>query len=140
MVGGVMESTNLLTEDNIAVILVACIPAFVTIIGFIVTCFLNKRNFKEEVNKAKADATLERISDLPYKILTLMDTIVQKNKLENYEQLSLKLFKELMSIFFCVWPKRGNTAIFHQMDITRTHTFSKAALPLGVAVMPKRKA
>lgn len=117
MVGGVMGSTNLLTGDNIAVILAACIPAFVTIIGFIVTYFLNKRNFKEEVNKAKVDATLEKISDLPYKILTLMDTIVQKNKPENYEQLSLKLFQELMSITFAYGSKEA-ILLFSSMQET----------------------
>ena len=40
-----MESTNLLTEDNIAVILVACIPAFVTIIGFIIITGFTRIDF-----------------------------------------------------------------------------------------------
>jgi hypothetical protein len=101
------ESTSLLTGDNIAVILAACIPAIVTIIGFVVTYFLNKRNFKEEVNKAKVNATLEKISDLPYKILTLMDTMMSKDKSKNHEQANLKSFQELMSLIFAYGSKEA---------------------------------
>ncbi len=101
------ESTNLLTGENIAVILAACIPAVVTIIGFVVTYFLNKRNFKEEVNKAKVSTTLDKISDLPYKILTLMDTMLQKNKSKNHEQTNLKLFQEIMSLTFAYGSKEA---------------------------------
>lgn len=103
----VTESVRLLTSDNIVAILVACIPAVVTIIGFIVTYFLNKRNFKEEVNKAKVNATLEKISDLPYKILTLMDTILQKDKPRNQKQLNLKSFQEIMSLIFAYGSKEA---------------------------------
>lgn len=100
-------STNFLTGENITIILSACIPAVVTIIGFIVTYFLNKRNFKEEVNKAKVSTTLEKISDLPYKILTLMDIMLQKEKPKNHEQTNLKLFQELMSLTFAYASKEA---------------------------------
>lgn len=103
----IIESTSLLTGENIAVILAACIPAVVTIIGFVVTYFLNKRNFKEEVNKAKVNATLEKISDLPYKILTLMDTMLQKNKTKSNEQTNLKSFQEIMSLTFAYGSKEA---------------------------------
>lgn len=103
----ITESTTLLTGENLAVILAACIPAVVTIIGFVVTYFLNKRNFKEEVNKAKVNATLEQISDLPYKILTLMDTMLQKDKPKNHEQANLKLFQEVMSLTFAYGSKEA---------------------------------
>ena len=107
----ITESTSLLTGENIAVILAACIPAVVTIIGFIVTYFLNKRNFKEEVNKAKVDATLEKISDLPYKILTLMDTMLQKNKTKGNEQANLRLIQEIMSLTFAYGSKDAITIV-----------------------------
>lgn len=100
-------STNFLTGENITIILSACIPAVVTIIGFIVTYFLNKRNFKEEVNKAKVSTTLEKISDLPYKILTLMDIMLQKEKPKNHEQTNLKLFQELMGLTFAYASKEA---------------------------------
>lgn len=107
----ITESTSLLTGENIAVILAACIPAVVTIIGFVVTYFLNKRNFNEEVNKAKINATLEKISDLPYKILTLMDTTLQKDKPQNHEQTNLKLFQEIMSLTFAYGSKEAITIV-----------------------------
>ena len=68
---------------------------------------MNKRNFKEEVNKAKVNATLEQISDLPYKILTLMDTMLQKDKPKNHEQANLKLFQEIMSLTFAYGSKEA---------------------------------
>ena len=103
----VAEPVGLLTSDNIVAILAACIPAVVTIIGFVVTYFLNKRNFKEEVNKAKVNATLEKISDLPYKILTLMDTMLQKDKAKGQEQFNLKSFQEIMSLTFAYGSKEA---------------------------------
>lgn len=103
----VAESVGLLTSDNIVAILAACIPAVVTIIGFVVTYFLNKRNFKEEVNKAKVNTTLEKISDLPYKILTLMDTMLQKDKVKGQEQFNLKSFQEIMSLTFAYGSKEA---------------------------------
>lgn len=103
----ITESTSLFTGENIAVILAACIPAVVTIIGFVVTYFLNKRNFKEEVKKAKVDATLEKISDLPYKVLTLMNSMLQKDKPRNHEQTNLKLFQEVMSLTFAYGSKEA---------------------------------
>lgn len=103
----ITESTSLFTGENIAVILAACIPAVVTIIGFVVTYFLNKRNFKEEVKKAKVDATLEKISDLPYKILALMNSILQKDKPRNHEQTNLNLFQEVISLTFAYGSKEA---------------------------------
>lgn len=103
----VTESASLLTSDNIVAILAACIPAVVTIVGFVVTYFLNKRNFKEEVHQAKVNATLEKISDLPYKILTLMDAMVQKGKTKNQEQFNLKSFQEIMSLTFAYGSKEA---------------------------------
>ena len=101
----ITETTSLLTGDNIAVILAACIPAVVSIIGFIVTYFLNKRNFHEEVNKAKVDATLKKISDLPYKVLTTLDYMRKNQNEENYKQISSKMYGELVSMIFSYGSK-----------------------------------
>ena len=112
----VTESIGQLTGDNIAVILAACIPAVVTIIGFVVTYFLNKRNFEEEVKKAKMDVTLEKISDLPYKILMLLDTMLQKNKSGNDEQVSLRSFQEIMRLIFAYGSKNAIMIFSHMQE------------------------
>lgn len=54
-------------DESTTVILSACITAGVTILGFVVTYFLNKRNFKEEINRQKLNINLGKIADLPYK-------------------------------------------------------------------------
>lgn len=82
-------------NENTTALLVACISSLVTVIGFIVTYFLNKRNFKEEIAKQQENIRLDRIADLPYKIQMLMQSILDKGNAD-----ILSEFKELMSSVF----------------------------------------
>ena len=91
--------------SNYTVILLsACIPAVVTIIGFVVTYFLNKRNFEEEVSKQKTNIQLSNISDLPHQIQLFLDDM-RKGKKVNQETVS-KL-KSLTSIIFAYGSKEA---------------------------------
>lgn len=94
-------------DSNAAVILSACITALVTIIGFVVTYFLNRRNFREEVKKQKVNVNLEKIAELPFKIQTLMDTILDKQKTTKVDsdRVLLAPFKELMTLIFAYGSK-----------------------------------
>lgn len=114
----ITESTSLLAGENIAVILAACIPAVVTIIGFAVTYFLNKRNFKEEVNKTKVNTALDKISELPYKIFVLMELMLQTQKPENYEQIRCKMYQEIVNTTFSYGSKEA-IMIVSSMQETR---------------------
>jgi len=58
-----------------AIVLAACIPAVATVVGFIVTYRLNKRNFEQEVIKAKRNIQLDKIDDLPHEILSYIDLV-----------------------------------------------------------------
>lgn len=90
-------------NENIVVVLSACITAAVTIIGFVVTYFLNKRNFKSEIDREKININLDKIADLPYKIQELMNTIL--NQGANAKTISD--FKELMSMIFAYGSKEA---------------------------------
>lgn len=90
-------------NENIVVVLSACITAAVTIIGFVVTYFLNKRNFKSEIDREKININLDKIADLPYKIQELMNTIL--NQGANAKTISD--FKELMSLIFAYGSKEA---------------------------------
>lgn len=90
-------------DENTAVIISACITAFVTISGFIVTYFLNKRNFKEEINKQKVNINLDKIADLPYKIQNLMDTMLDKKN----DRAMVSAFKDLVSLIFAYGSKEA---------------------------------
>ena len=90
-------------NENIVVVLPACITATVTIIGFVVTYFLNKRNFKSEIDREKININLDKIADLPYKIQELMNTILNQGA----NTKSLSDFKELMSLIFAYGSKEA---------------------------------
>ena len=85
-------------DENIRTILSVTIPALVAIIGFVVTYFLNKRNFQEELRKQKTNISLERISEVPYEILKFFNGIhdigkKQQNKmLADFEHILAKVF------------------------------------------------
>lgn len=100
-------------EQNSAVILSACITALVTIIGFVVTYFLNKRNFKEEVKKQKVNVNLEKIADLPYKIQLLMDTILEKRD----NKTILSSFKEIMTLIFAYGSKDAISLVTSMQEV-----------------------
>ena len=90
-------------NENIAIVLSACITAVVTIIGFIVTYFLNKRNFKSEINREKININLDKIADLPYKIQELMNAMLDQGG----NSKTINDFKELMSLIFAYGSKEA---------------------------------
>lgn len=90
-------------NENTAVVLSACITAVVTIIGFVVTYFLNKKNFKSEINREKININLDKIADLPYKIQELMNTMLDQGG----NTKTINDFKELMSLIFAYGSKEA---------------------------------
>ncbi len=54
----------------------------ITILGFIITYFMTKRNFKDEIRKEKINMATQTIYALPFDICELMDKLI-KNKLCN---------------------------------------------------------
>lgn len=105
-------------------ILVACITALVTVIGFIVTYFLNKHNFIEEVNKQKADISLDKIVDLPFKIQSLMDTILDKKN----DETILATFNDLMISIFAYGSKDAITIATNMQELN----YSRSSVPEGI--------
>jgi hypothetical protein len=100
-------------DGNTAVILSACITAMVTIIGFVVTYFLNKRNFKEEINKQQVNIHLDKIAELPYKIQELMDIILDKKN----DKAILSKFKELMFSIFAYGSKDAIILVTNMQEL-----------------------
>lgn len=49
-----------------------CVPAAISIIGFIITIFTMKKNFQHELAKQKANIQLDKMAVMPYEILVLM--------------------------------------------------------------------
>ncbi len=100
-------------DQNAALILSASITALVTIIGFIVTYFLNKRNFKEEVKKQKVNVNLEKIADLPLKIQSLMEISLEKKD----DKTILSSFKEIMTSIFAYGSKDAISLVSSMQEV-----------------------
>ena len=64
----------------------------VTILGFVITYFMTKRNFKDEIKKEKIGLAVQEIHSLPYDICQLMDDTIhnkinQETLLKNYQSI-----------------------------------------------------
>ena len=58
----------------------AIVTMLVTIIGFVVTYLMTKKNFKDEVKKNKIALASDQIQTLPYDICQLMDAMIKGNQ------------------------------------------------------------
>lgn len=107
------ENVVAMLSDNVTIILSVCITAGVTILGFVVTYFLNKRNFKAEVDKQKLNIHLDKIAEIPYKIQELMDIIIEKKS----DKTILSKFKELMTSIFAYGSKDAIALIANMQEL-----------------------
>lgn len=64
-----VKSLNEFLVDNIGVI----VTSLITIAGFIITYFLNRKNFRDELNKFKSNKAVELMQDIPYDLAKLLD-------------------------------------------------------------------
>ena len=111
-------------DPNVAVILSACITALVTIVGFVVTYFLNRRNFREEVKKQKVNINLEKMAELPYKIQTLFDIMLDKAKNQNPRNSdAIIIFQELMKLVFAYGSKEAISLVSNMQE--QNYTLSR---------------
>ena len=78
----------------------------ITILGFIITYLMTKKNFRDGIRKDKISLTLQEIHSLPYDICQLMDEMV-KNKTKKPEEFA----KEYASILSKVLAFGSNEAI-----------------------------
>lgn len=72
------------------------VPSIITIIGFLINILITKNSIKEEVVKKKTDIALEKLSDVPFEILELLDNILAKKAIDY----TLQSFKKLTSKIF----------------------------------------
>lgn len=64
----------------LSTVLSTSIPAVISIIGFIVTYASMKRNFQYELNKQKSTIQLEKMSSMPFEVLSFMQEIIDSGK------------------------------------------------------------
>lgn len=70
----------------------AIITILITILGFIITYFLNQSSFRDEVKKDKLSRTAEEIKSLPFDICQMMDAMIGgKLSVEQYSAILSKV-------------------------------------------------
>lgn len=64
--------------DLLGAIISSGVTSIISIIGFVVTYKSMKRNFRQELEKEKTSIHIEKMADIPYEILKLMDNMTKK--------------------------------------------------------------
>jgi len=73
--GNVVQQTNVFME-----IVKIAVPAFVTIIGFVITYFLTRSDIKRETDKKKTNIYLNELSSLPLEIIDVIELLYRNSK------------------------------------------------------------
>lgn len=84
-------------ENVINTIISVTVPAVISIIGFLITIISINNNFKNELHKLKSNVHIEKMADIPYEVLLLMQRI-QDNSITEKEL--LREFKILMNTIY----------------------------------------
>ena len=71
------------------------ITVFITILGFVITYYMTKKNFKDEIRKNKIALASQETQTLPYDICQLMDSML-KDKAKN-QDLFVKEYGAILS-------------------------------------------
>ena len=113
--------------DKLSLILSIGVPSAISIIGFITTYIFNKRNFQYEINKQKLSVNLDKIVNLPEKILTMQDSILKMGKSNaSKNNQGVDEYKEIMSLIFAYGSKNANKIISDMQQMIYSNSFGNA--------------
>lgn len=74
-----------MNDELIACLITGLITIFITILGFIVTYNMNKRNYKEELNNNKKIQNIEKLQDVIASVIEQMNDPSKVNT-ENWKK------------------------------------------------------
>lgn len=85
------------------------ITVMITVVGFVITYLMTKKNFKDEIKKGKIALATEQIQTLPYDICQLMDSIIKDG--QNNRKRQDDILKEYGSILSKVLAYGSHDAV-----------------------------
>lgn len=100
-----------MSDDLKGAIITAIFTCIISVIGFILTNKNMSKNFKNELNKEKTTVHIQKMSEMPYSILCLMDKMVNNPSSENV----LDEFKKIMNTV-CAYGSRDAIKIASTMQ------------------------
>lgn len=105
-----VEHTSFLLEHFDAIITV-----LITVLGFVITYLMTKKNFKDEVTKNKLAINAEIIRNLPYEVCELMDRFVPKG---GQKQLTVAEYSGLLAKILAYGSKNAVSIATHMQQLS----------------------
>lgn len=89
-------NTSGISDELMGAIITALVTGIISIIGFIVTNVSMRSSFKNELIKQRDSIALEKMSTLPFEILTMMDRMIEAKGIRQQDA-ELRNFKKIMN-------------------------------------------
>ena len=115
-------------NDIVSGVLSVSVSAVISIVGFIITIFTLKRNFQNELAKQKANVQLEKMSEIPYEILILLQDIIDSGK-GNFTSDAQQRIKQKMDWIFSSIYAYGSTKSIQILAAMQSENYQNAVTP-----------
>lgn len=113
---------DIITSDFGKTLISTFVPAFISVVGFVVTYFKMRHSFKEESIKQKRSITLERMAKIPYDVMQLYNHIMESSNVDdtlkklNMSRQNEKAYRNRM--------KKLEDGLFEEMNELYTRIFA----------------
>lgn len=114
-------------NDIVSVVFSVGIPAIISIVGFIVTIFTLKKNFQNELVKQKANVQLDKMSVMPYEVLTLMQDMIDAGKKKGSPEIQQKLKEKMDWIFSSIYAY-GSSKALHILAAMQSENYQNSVM------------
>lgn len=78
-----ITNTFSISDELLGVVITAGIPALISVVGFIVTYCSMKKSFKNELSHERDSVALEKMSEIPLKVIDLFEQINISSHIQN---------------------------------------------------------
>lgn len=115
-------------NETMSLLISVGIPAILSIVGFAVTIFTITKSFQNELAKQKATVQLEKMAEMPYKILALLQEMLDAGK-QRSSPLSQQNLKEKLDNIFSTIYAYGSSNAIHILAAMQSENYQNAAMP-----------
>lgn len=122
-----------ISDELLGVVITAGIPALISIVGFIVTYCSMKKSFKNELSHERDSVALEKMSEIPLKVLDLFEQIQKSSHIQNQTQKQQQDFidntTKLLSTILNTTYSYGSEKAIKLMSMMQSENYYREANP-----------
>ena len=122
-----------ISDELLGVVITAGIPALISIVGFIVTYCSMKKSFKNELSHERDSVALEKMSEIPLKVLDLFEQIQKSSHIQNQTQKQQQEFidntTKLLSTIMNTTYSYGSEKAIKLMSMMQSENYYREANP-----------